>query len=61
MACAPLQSGAAAEVSERLAVQSADLAAARGELVDVRTQAAALRKEVSGQVVSVWVESPQAR
>ena len=43
---ASAQAGAVAEAAEQLAVQSADLAAARGELADLRTRAAALRKEV---------------
>ena len=46
--CECSQAGAATEISERLAVQSAELAAAQGELVDARTQSVALRKEVRG-------------
>ncbi len=42
-----LQAGAAVEATEQLAVQSADLAAARGEVVDLRSRAASLRKEVT--------------
>ena len=41
-----LQAGEVAEAAEQLAVQSADLAAARGEVADLRSRAAALRKEV---------------